>query len=341
MFINFIQRTCRLIKKNNKWFLTLITALCLLWVAYYITSWYQRPVFFTPKKPVIIYSEEEKNAAFREMSENGSTKNIGPFYEEVRAKLLAKQLGITKYKLKARDNLWKVAPRFKINIDSIIGANPYLKSLTKLRLGQELIIISAKGVLHKIKNKDTLKSIAEQYGVEEQIIINSNDLDAGMTAGHYLFIPGAAPQDMTEEMQNQQTLTRLFCSPMWSGTRGFTSYMQIRTDPFTGEKSFHEGVDIKALSSDKICSVASGKVIFSGENGGYGFMVKIKHDNGYTTLYGHNSRLFVKKGQAVKKAQIIAQAGSTGRSTGIHLHFTVWDKTGKLVDPTLLLMTTR
>ena len=246
-----------------------------------------------------------------------------------------------KYRLKANDNLWEIAKRYKIKIDTIVGANAYLKSLTKTKPGQELILISKKGVLHKIKDQETLDGIAGQYGVTKEKLEADNALEKGFKPGEYIFISDAPPVDLTEEMNAQYALTKLFGSPILAGARKYTSFMRIRIDPFTGAKSFHDGLDIKANPDDKICSVAAGVVIFSGENGGFGLMVKIKHDNGYTTLYGHNSKLFVVSGQKVKKGQIIAQAGSTGRSTGIHLHFTVWDKNNKLVDPALMLMTTR
>lgn len=115
-----------------------------------------------------------------------------------------------------------------------------------------------------------------------------------------------------------------------SGTRndGFG----YRKDPFTGRKTFHYGIDISAAKGVSIKASASGTVEFSGKKGGYGNCVIINHGNGIKTLYGHSSKLLVKEGQKVQKGDVIAQVGSTGRSTGPHLHFEV-HVGGTQVDP--------
>ena len=340
MLIDFSGRLGRYIRENYKYFIIPLGFLFLVWLVFLVISLYEAPVTFE-RKPPVFYSKEETARTLSELAEKGYTSNIGPYYEQVRGRLLARQLGIVKYKLKAKDNLWDIAKRYKIKIDTIVGANPYLKSLTKTKLGQELIIVSKKGVLHKVKDKEDLKSIAGLYGAGMENIKTDNDLSNGTAEGDYLFIANVAPIDLTEEMKSQYALTKLFGSPILAGATKYTSRMKIRSDPFTGAQSFHDGLDIRANPSDKICAVASGTVMTAGEFGAAGLMIKIKHDNGYTTLYGHNSKLYVGYGQRVKKGQVIAQAGSTGRSTGTHLHFTVWDKNNKLVDPSLMLMTTR
>lgn len=105
-----------------------------------------------------------------------------------------------------------------------------------------------------------------------------------------------------------------------------------RKDPFTGRKSFHYGIDISASSGIPIKSSASGVVEFSGKKSGYGYCVIVNHGNGIKTLYGHSSKLLVKDGQKVQKGDVIAKVGSTGRSTGPHLHFEV-HVGGTQVDP--------
>lgn len=105
-----------------------------------------------------------------------------------------------------------------------------------------------------------------------------------------------------------------------------------RADPFTGKQAWHNGVDIAGKFGSDVLSVAAGVVTFSGERSGYGEMIEITHDNGYITRYGHNSELFVTLGEIVKKGQPISSMGSTGRSTGPHVHFEVY-KHGRSVDP--------
>jgi murein DD-endopeptidase MepM/ murein hydrolase activator NlpD len=105
-----------------------------------------------------------------------------------------------------------------------------------------------------------------------------------------------------------------------------------RTDPFTGKSRFHHGLDIAAESGTPVYPASPGKVIFSGKKGGYGNMVEVLHDDGLVTRYGHNSENIVKEGDIVSPSQAIAYVGSTGRSTGPHLHFEVL-KGGKALDP--------
>ncbi len=105
-----------------------------------------------------------------------------------------------------------------------------------------------------------------------------------------------------------------------------------RTDPFKGRKSFHRGVDFAGKRGAEVVAVASGVVVRSKRSSGYGNLVEIKHADGYTTLYAHNKENLVKKGDVVNKGQTIALLGSTGRSSGPHVHFEV-RKDGKIVNP--------
>lgn len=105
-----------------------------------------------------------------------------------------------------------------------------------------------------------------------------------------------------------------------------------RTDPFTGHLAFHSGIDFAASAGAAARAVAPGVVTWAGDRFGYGQLVEINHGNGYVTRYGHNSSLSVKVGDRVAKGQAISRVGSTGRSTGPHLHFEVL-KDGRAIDP--------
>ncbi len=111
-----------------------------------------------------------------------------------------------------------------------------------------------------------------------------------------------------------------------------TSRFGWRRDPFTGKRAFHTGLDLRATYKQPIFATANGKVVYAGWGKGYGKMVKIKHKHGYTTLYGHMYYIKVRAGQYVKAGQIIGYAGSTGRSTGVHLHYEI-RRYGKLINP--------
>jgi murein DD-endopeptidase MepM/ murein hydrolase activator NlpD len=116
-------------------------------------------------------------------------------------------------------------------------------------------------------------------------------------------------------------------------TKGWmSSRFGRRTDPFTGRIAWHSGVDFAGKEGAEIIAVAAGVVTMSGERHGYGQMVEINHGKGFTTRYAHNKENLVKVGDVVKKGQIIALMGTSGRSTGHHVHFEVY-KNGRAVDP--------
>ena len=111
-----------------------------------------------------------------------------------------------------------------------------------------------------------------------------------------------------------------------------SSYFGKRTDPFTGKPANHTGIDFAGKLGDEIVAVADGVVIWSGDRYGYGIMVEINHGNGYATRYAHNSENLVEVGQEIKKGQVVAKMGETGRATGPNLHFEVV-RNGRRVNP--------
>jgi murein DD-endopeptidase MepM/ murein hydrolase activator NlpD len=111
-----------------------------------------------------------------------------------------------------------------------------------------------------------------------------------------------------------------------------SSYFGKRTDPFTGKPANHTGIDFAGKKGDDIVAVADGVVTWSGDRYGYGIMVEINHGNGYTTRYAHNDENLVEVGEEVRKGQIVARMGATGRATGPNLHFEVV-REGRRVNP--------
>ena len=106
--------------------------------------------------------------------------------------------------------------------------------------------------------------------------------------------------------------------------KGWTSsYYGKRTDPFSGKLAMHKGMDFAGKEGSEIIAVASGVVTWAGDRYGYGELIEVNHGNGYTTRYGHNAKLLVEVGDSVVKGQAISHMGSTGRSTGPHVHFEV------------------
>jgi len=111
-----------------------------------------------------------------------------------------------------------------------------------------------------------------------------------------------------------------------------SSYYGMRTNPFSGKLQFHKGMDFAAKSGSDVLAVAGGVITWSSKRYGYGNLVEINHGNGYMTRYGHNAKNLVEVGDTVKKGQLISLMGSTGRSTGPHVHFEVL-KNGRQINP--------
>ena len=123
---------------------------------------------------------------------------------------------------------------------------------------------------------------------------------------------------------------------VWPVAGWLTSSYGSRTDPFTNDTDFHPGLDISADYGQPVVATGDGTVITAGSNGAYGNMVALDHGFGIVTKYGHLSRIAVMSEQRVKRGDIIGYVGSTGRSTGAHLHYEVW-MNGKLTNPMTLL----
>ncbi|WP_456384147.1 peptidoglycan DD-metalloendopeptidase family protein [Persephonella sp.] len=119
-----------------------------------------------------------------------------------------------------------------------------------------------------------------------------------------------------------------------------TSRFGYRKDPFNGRRAFHSGLDLKARYKQAVFATANGYVEFAGWKPGYGKLVIIRHKYGYKTYYGHLSKIRVKKGRWVKAGTVIGYAGSTGRSTGVHLHYEI-RRYGKLINPLKFLYLNR
>ena len=136
-----------------------------------------------------------------------------------------------------------------------------------------------------------------------------------------------------ESLMSTRQLGQRILPSGWPVIGGWiSSHFGHRSDPFTGRGAFHAGVDFAAEPGSRVISTGPGVVSFAGYKTGYGYVVEITHPTGYLTRYGHNSRNLVREGEAVQKGQAIAVIGSTGRSTGTHVHFEV-ERDGNTLNP--------
>lgn len=250
-------------------------------------------------------------------------------------RLICKKATVAVHKILLKENYWQIAKNNRIDVMTLIGANPNMPF--KAKINQALNILSQKGVLHTVAKDESTAQIAQAYGVDEKDLKDENGLSwwHGLHAGDVLFIPGAKPIRMTKEWHNYLSQRGLFWDPLGHWGK-INSPFANRTDPLTGEIRHHNGVDLKAKYGDPVYAAAGGTVIFTGINGGYGNLIQIKHSNSYLTYYGHLSKIYAKQGQKVHRGTLIGRVGATGRVTGPHLHFEI-HKNGKAVDPLLYI----
>ncbi|MCK9366141.1 MAG: M23 family metallopeptidase [Metallibacterium scheffleri] len=159
------------------------------------------------------------------------------------------------------------------------------------------------------------------------------DIDRGLTALRLRFDAQQSQLGLLERLLLDRKVDAAAQPSGMPVVNGFIdSYYGPRTDPFTGGHEFHTGLDIDASAGTPITSVARGIVSFAGVRNGYGNVVEVDHGNGYLTRYAHAEKLLVHVGETVRTGQVLALVGSTGRSTGPHVHFEVWYR-GKVINP--------
>ena len=236
------------------------------------------------------------------------------------------------YKVQSGDTISGIAKKFGLtNISTLISVND-IGNVRQLAAGQKLKIPSIDGIIYTVKKGDSLSSLTEKYKISMEQLLDVNELTSDtLTAGQQLFLPGAA-MDATSLRNAMGELFRLPISAQFR----WTSPYGYRIDPISGVKSFHTGTDMACPTGTPILAAMSGKVVKTGQTRVYGNYVILDHGNGYQTVYMHMSKIIASTGQWVSQGTRIGLVGSTGYSTGPHLHFTVY-KNGKLIDPMTVL----
>lgn len=245
---------------------------------------------------------------------------------------------VVTYTVKSGDTISAIAKAYGVDTDSIHYLNPTL-SIHNITPGDQIKIPPVSGVIIKVKSGDTIYTLAKKYGLASaQPIVDwpynnfVDDEKFTLAAGQDLVIPGGIPpeENITPVVQttpNNGPFTRGSGILAWPTNGVITQYFSW----------YHNGTDIANNIGTPITAADSGRVVtVLYQNHDYGYHVIIDHGNGYRTLYGHMSAIFVQVGDNVSRGTLIGRMGSTGRSTGPHLHFTVFHN-GVAVNPLSLL----
>ena len=246
--------------------------------------------------------------------------------------VLTQPVSYQTYTVLAGDTIGGIAKKFGLsNISTLISVNN-ISNVRSVYAGQKLKIPSVDGIIYKVGKGDSLNSIVEKNKLKLEVLIDVNDLTSEvLSVGQEIFLPGVSLDANT--LRN--AMGDLFKLPIKAKFR-WTSPYGYRIDPIKKVKAFHTGTDMACPTGTPIFAAMSGTVSYTGVSSVFGNYVIVSHPNGYQTLYAHMSKILVKKGQSVGQDTKLGLVGSTGYSTGPHLHFTVY-KNGKIVDPMTVL----
>lgn len=232
------------------------------------------------------------------------------------------------YRVASGDTLGKVAEKYSVSVDSMKWLNDIKGD--SLSVGQEIKIPPVTGIVHKVKEGETVYTIAKKYKTDAQKIVNFpfndfSDLDTfALSAGQSLVVPDGVMPEAPRIIVSQP--------PVFAGGTGqflWPAGGVITQYPIW----YHLAVDIANSASPGVAAAEDGMVsLVESLRYGYGQHIIVSHNDGLATLYAHLSEIYVKVGDRVARGQIIGRMGSSGRSTGTHLHFEV-RKNGVIVNP--------
>jgi hypothetical protein len=242
------------------------------------------------------------------------------------------------YTVAEGDNILTIAEHFGLRPNTVIWANPELEAMPDLLyVGQELNILPVDGVFHTVKNGEILESIAAGYGVSVEAITDCECNEFGLdvndvTPGQKIVVPGGVK---TFEPQYIRSFSGSIPQDAARGTGNFV--WPVGGYISQGYWELHRAIDIAGAHGDGVVASDSGFVTYARwDSNGYGNLVVIDHGNGFVTYYAHMYGFYVDVGQSVQRGQLIGARGTTGRSTGSHLHFEIRYDNG-LRDPLAFL----
>lgn len=231
------------------------------------------------------------------------------------------------YVVQSGDTLSVIANRFGLNLTTLLWENS-LTARSSLRVGQRLTILPTDGISYKTKKGDTIAKIAKRFGASADDIIAFNPQGEAVAPGQIIIIPGGRPLAAPPvPVAQPPRIAQASPQPSYTPPALTSTRLQWPTPHHRITQYYswhHTAIDIAENIGTPVYAAEAGVVEIAGWNrGGYGYYIIIDHGGGMETLYGHNSKLLVKAGDYVERGQQISESGSTGRSTGPHVHFEV------------------
>lgn len=261
-------------------------------------------------------------------------EDIGKAMYVIRSRRPEKELPGLKfysYSVKKDDTFWTILARSSQDIDTLLSVNGFTTP-KDIRPGKKIYIPNMRGVVMKEAGSAAVTRVLRDSQIRPEYVYRINgsrDLNK-----KYIFVPNGKLSNLERSL----FLGTGFMAPLQrkSGPH-VTSRFGTRRSPFNQRYTeFHAGVDVSCPRGSDVLAARDGRVVFSGFYGGYGNLVILQHEYGYRSFYGHLSRTMVKAGDRIKRGQVIARSGNTGRTTGPHLHFEV--RRGSMaVNPGILL----
>lgn len=225
----------------------------------------------------------------------------------------------TTYTVQKGDIVGVIAKSHEVSQDAIISLNK-LRNTRTLQIGQILKIPSIDGIIYTAKKGDTPENIADKYQVSlEKVALANNITDNTLEPGSLLFLPDAKLDWVTLQEINGD----LFLKPL-KGSYYISSRYGWRDNPFSGHRTFHNGIDMATSRGNSVYAALDGTVSRAGYDVTYGNYIIISHHSGYQTMYAHLNTILTTRGKYVTTNTRIGTVGNTGQSTGPHLHFTVY-----------------
>lgn len=226
---------------------------------------------------------------------------------------------IISHTVRPTDTLHKISREHKVSIDLLVKHNPDLKK-RPLYIGEELFILREQSVepedlLHIVKKGESVASLSRKYRTTRKALLALNGwkTEPRLQPGSQIVV-GKARLPAGYRYRSK------FIMPLKGP---ITSGYGRRSNPFVGSRQYHNGIDIGAPIGSRVQAAGDGIVIQAARMGGYGNCIFVRHSDGFISVYGHNRKMLVQKGDTVKQGQDIAEVGRTGTATGPHLHFEI------------------